>query len=459
MLILVLTLASGVSYSQNPEQIKNNPEMIWAEGSTQKEALDGITSKLAHAVGFTCPKSKFLSLMKTYSQDIRKATHQITYSGKFLRYISVNDTEKIFSSRRQKIAELKQSALSLQSSSPQDAVTLYRWALIYLKSLPGDNSKEISSFQNSISSLQRKQGQASAKNSISTATGIKSQMAHIDRETKQIVDILGEPLPEIKSIPSQEPKPSNAPIANSVVKRADYTPIQNVDVSIPEDKQVGYLRHFSIVDTEDRVNYFKRLEKESQKNMFHEDLLRSGKVASCPWVTPTVQWNRAVILLQAGLSPEFITGIMAGYNIRKAGFYASYKSNFTTVSSDRDILSSISPAELSGSNKVSLSMITGGVLYSLATDYPPEYPKNGRTNTMLYAGAGYGQRTVYWQDKSDNWAKVTDRTSNGIAVEAGVIYSFLNTSASARNFSLSAGIHTINFKTVGFTLGLGLNLK
>ena len=446
--LIVMLLASAMAFAQNPEQIKNNPEVIWAEGSTQKEALDGITSKLAHAVGFTCHKSKFLSLMKTYSQDIKKHTHQITYNGKFLRYISVSETEKIFSSRRQKIAELKQSARSLQSSGSQDAATLYRWALIYLKSLPGNNSRESSSLQGSINALQKKQGPTSA------LSGIRTRMAHIDRETKQIAGILGEPMPEIKNVPVSEPKPSNAPIADSGVKRTNYTPIRNVDVSqdvdvfvngkaIPEDPILDYLRHF------------KRLEEESQKNMFHEYLLGSGKVASCPWVTPTVQWNRAVVLFQAGLSPEFITGIMAGYNFRTAGFYASYKSNFTTVSSDRDILSSISPAELSGSNKVSLSMITGGVLYSLATSYPPEYPKHGRTNTMLYAGAGYGQRTVYWQDKSDKWAKVTDRTSNGIAIEAGVISSFLNTSA--RNLSLSAGIHTINFKTVGFTLGLGLN--
>lgn len=450
MLILVLTLASGVSYSQNPEQIKNNPEMIWAEGSTQKEALDGITSKLAHAVGFTCPKSKFLSLMKTYSQDIRKYSHQITYNGKFLRYINSRETSKLFSSRRQKIAELKQSAQSVQTSSPQEAATLYRWALTYLKSLPGDNSREISSLQGSLTSLQKKQGQAYSQPSST----VQTRMAHIDKETRQIAGILGEPVPDIKSIPSQEPKPkpSNVSIADSGIKRTDYAPIQK---AIPEDKKFDYLRLFSIADTEYRINYFKRLEEEAQKNMFFEELLSSGKVASCPWVTPTAQWNRAVILLQGGLSPEFITGIMAGYNIRKAGAYASYKSNFTSVSSDRDILSSISTSELSGNSKVSLSMITGGLLYSLATDYPPEYPKNGRINTMLYAGAGYGHRTVYWQDKSDNWAKVTDRTSNGIAVEAGVIYSFLNTSA--RNLSLSAGVHTINFKTVGFALGIGVN--
>ena len=453
MLILVLTLASGVSYSQNPEQIKNNPEMIWAEGSTQKEALDGITSKLAHAVGFTCPKSKFLSLMKTYSQDIRKYTHQITYNGKFLRYINSRETSKLFSSRRQKIAELKQSAQSVQTSSPQEAATLYRWALTYLKSLPGDNSREISSLQGSLTSLQKKQGQAYSQPSST----VQIRMAYIDKETRQIAGILGEPMPEIKSFQSPEPKPLNTQIADAGVKRIDYTPVRNVALSQDVDVFVDYLRFFSIADTKNRVNYFKRLEEESQKNMFFEELLSSGKVASCPWVTPTAQWNRAVSLLQGGLSPEFITGIMAGYNIRQAGFYASYKSNFTSVSSDRDILSSISPAELSGNSKVSLSMITGGLLYSLATDFPPEYPKHGRTNTLLYAGAGYGQRTVFWQDKSDNWAKVTDRTSNGIAVEAGVIYSFLNTSA--RNLSLSAGVHTINFKTVGFTLGIGVNFK
>ncbi|MBR6465673.1 MAG: hypothetical protein IKS82_04480 [Bacteroidales bacterium] len=447
---IVMLLASAMAFAQNPEQIKNNPEMIWAEGSTQKEALDGITSKLAHAVGFTCPKSKFLSLMKTYSQDIRKYTHQITYNGRFLRYISVSETEKIFSSRRQKIAELKQSARSLQSSGPKDAATLYRWALIYLKSLPGDNSRESSSLQGSINAIQKKQGQTSA------SSGIQTRMAHIDRETRQIAGILGEPMPEIKNVPVSEPKPLNAQIPDAGVKRTDLTPIQNVGVSqdvdafvngkaIPEDKQFERMKFISMLSGTGI-----KLDNYSQNNN------NTGKVASL-WVTPTGHWNRAVILLQAGFSPEFITGIMAGYNIRTAGFYASYKSNFTSVSSDGEILSSISPSELSANNKVSLSMITGGLLYSLARSYPPEWLKNGRTNTMLYAGAGYGQRTVYWQDKSENWAKVTDRTSSGVAVEAGVIYSFLNTSA--RNLSLSAGINTINFKTLGFTIGIGVNFK
>ena len=107
VVLIAALLASSFLFAQNPEQIKSDSKMIWAEGSSQKEALDGITSKLAYAVGFTCQKSKFLPLMQTYAQDIRKVTHQITYSGKFLRYISTSDLPKLFQARRQKIGELK----------------------------------------------------------------------------------------------------------------------------------------------------------------------------------------------------------------------------------------------------------------------------------------------------------------------------------------------------------------
>ena len=195
VVLIAALLASSFLFAQNPEQIKSNSKMIWAEGSSQKEALDGITSKLAYAVGFSCPQSKFLPLMKTYSQDIRRVTHQIAYNGKYLRYISTADLPKLFQARHQKIGELKSSADKYrqrftQTGSPsdaEDAVTLYRWAIAYLSSLPGGNSKEIKSLQQQINSLQKSAGKSSA---IIASSSIKSQMAHINRQASQIESIL-----------------------------------------------------------------------------------------------------------------------------------------------------------------------------------------------------------------------------------------------------------------------------
>ena len=184
-LVIVLLLglaASSALHAQNPQQIKSDPKMIWAEGSTQKEALDGITSKLAYAAGFTCPRAKFLPLMKTYSQDIRKATHQITYNGKYLRYLSGNEIQRLFQPRRQKVNELKASAQAARqrfSSSGQmqdaeDALTLCRWAIAYLSSLPGNNASELKSLRQQANSLRKA---LSSRSYTPSGKGIKAQMA------------------------------------------------------------------------------------------------------------------------------------------------------------------------------------------------------------------------------------------------------------------------------------------
>ena len=74
--MIAMLLASSFLFAQNPEQIKSSSKMIWAEGSSQKEALDGITSKLAYAVGFTCPQSKFLSLNRPHKKPVWLGRYQ-----------------------------------------------------------------------------------------------------------------------------------------------------------------------------------------------------------------------------------------------------------------------------------------------------------------------------------------------------------------------------------------------
>lgn len=131
------------------------------------------------------------------------------------------------------------------------------------------------------------------------------------------------------------------------------------------------------------------------------------------------------------------------------GIYASYRSNFTFVSSDLSIDSSEEPSHLTGSHKVSLQSATAGLLF--------QFSETPRIN--LYAGAGYGNRNVYWQTTSNQWAEVTDRSSKGLALEAGIIYSPVvdKSNAEKPGISLSAGLSTISFKTIGLTIGIGLS--
>ena len=67
----------------------------------------------------------------------------------------------------------------------------------------------------------------------------------------------------------------------------------------------------------------------------------------------------------------------------------------------------------------------------------------------VYAGAGYGARTLLWEDAAGKWASVRDRAAKGLAVDAGIILTF-------NRFSILAGASGIAFRTLSAELGLGL---
>lgn len=458
VVMIAMLLASSFLFAQNPEQIKSSSKMIWAEGSSQKEALDGITSKLAYAVGFTCPQSKFLSLMKTYSQDIRKATHQIAYNGKYLRYISTEDLPKLFQARRQKISELKSSASQskqrfTQTGSPsdaEDAATLYQWAIAYLSSLPGNNSREIASIQQQINSLRKSAAKSSPTLNASSST-IKSQMAHIDREASQIESILGIS-PAVKSISSK---------------------------SVAEEKRNATERKqlLSVPNTYTAPLFEYEMDEESLYKFVRENLageIRCLTIANDTFYRPgsrlyncfSVDFNRLIrsrvyILPQICFAPEWNAGALIGLKFRDsgAGIYASFRGNFTSVSSSSKILSSEPASSLTGSNKVSHQFIAAGVLLTPLI-FADNFSSIFNLSTAFYAGVGYGYRNVYWQTTSNQWAEVTDRSSKGIALEAGIIYSPIidkRSNPEKPGISLSAGLSTISFKTIGLTLGVGVS--
>ena len=82
-------------------------------------------------------------------------------------------------------------------------------------------------------------------------------------------------------------------------------------------------------------------------------------------------------------------------------------------------------------------MVTAGVLAGLAPWLD------------IYAGAGYGQKIILWQDIEDSWASVSDFTHKGLALEAGLITSW-------RRLCLGIGISTVNFRTASLDLSVGM---
>lgn len=66
----------------------------------------------------------------------------------------------------------------------------------------------------------------------------------------------------------------------------------------------------------------------------------------------------------------------------------------------------------------------------------------------LYAGAGYGSRTLLWQDVSERWAAVSDRSKTGLCLDGGLIFNI-------GVFSLLAGVSTVGFDSPVAQFGLG----
>lgn len=66
----------------------------------------------------------------------------------------------------------------------------------------------------------------------------------------------------------------------------------------------------------------------------------------------------------------------------------------------------------------------------------------------LYTGGGYGFSRTYWQTTDGPWARITDKSVSGPAVDLGILYA-------RRHLVLSAGATTIAFRSISGTVGIG----
>lgn len=74
----------------------------------------------------------------------------------------------------------------------------------------------------------------------------------------------------------------------------------------------------------------------------------------------------------------------------------------------------------------------------------------GKGRLVFYLGAGYGSRTVFWQDSDNAWAQISSASFSGISVEGGGIITL-------GTLCLGLGVETLGFKTIGITAGIGIN--
>lgn len=155
--------------------------------------------------------------------------------------------------------------------------------------------------------------------------------------------------------------------------------------------------------------------------------------------------RRMLVMAEVGYHPSQLSyGGMIGF-VRKNGAYVKFRSDFGSASADLECDDSGAltsggegtPYYKEGVTQKARLSVTAGYLRQL---WKPVY---------LYAGAGYGSRTLAWETVEGELVKNTDHSAVGVAAELGVI-------GRLGKFVLSVGFHTVNFKHHEVAIGVGI---
>lgn len=151
---------------------------------------------------------------------------------------------------------------------------------------------------------------------------------------------------------------------------------------------------------------------------------------------------RTLVMPVVGIGKTFSYGVMVGV-VKKTGGYLKAKYNFKSVNSDYVcdsngmIEGNDRPSWFTGEKESSRFAITGGVLQRIIR---PLY---------LYAGLGYGTRTLGWEMPGNEMAECKDYTYKGVEAEVGGIFRY-------KNFAIMAGVQTNSFKYWEASIGAGI---
>lgn len=164
-------------------------------------------------------------------------------------------------------------------------------------------------------------------------------------------------------------------------------------------------------------------------------------------MTSTIKFKepqRTLIMAEVGYHPsQFSYGGMIGF-VRKNGAYVKFRSDFGSTSTELECDDSGAltngegrPYYKKGIESKSRMSVTAGYLRQI---WQPLY---------MYAGVGYGSRTLAWETADGISVKNADHSATGAAAELGAI-------GRLGTFALSVGFHTVNFKYYELSFGVGV---
>ena len=408
-LLTILGCVLGLSLqAQTVSQIKADPAYIWAEGNgTAKSqadaaALEALSFRLAATDILDVEPSRRLAVWQTYLQDLKECSTRLDVSSTAcLRYIAWNDIPSVFSDRWRKVRELILSAENALAHGAKDEARTYcHWAEIYLASLPEGDS----SLRSRVSQLGQSLG--SGNTSAVRMRNIESETATISRAlhlsgTKSEVAVRKTAEAEPRSTPVEQPVPRKVYALPSYVL---LTPISLPVVTgalIPP--------------------------------------LSVSREATPAQEKPSYQW-KTLAFAEIGRMPAF--GLQAVWLPGRFGAYLSARSNFNftraAYSCQSDGTTEFGYLWPSGKSRGRRIAASAGVVFRVipAVD--------------IYAGAGYGQETLLWEDTSGSWASVADLSPQGALAELGVFLNF-------NHLCLGVGVSTTAFTQACAQIGLGLS--
>ncbi|MBR0500242.1 MAG: hypothetical protein IJJ72_04530 [Bacteroidales bacterium] len=248
-----------------------------------------------------------------------------------------------------------------------------------------------------------------------------SQLARFEKMKKRYAAVVT--LPDLTAAPIQPPAPVQVIQGQTVV-------IRDTVLVVREIRQTDTVR---VVEQVEKI-----VEVPVERVVEVPAAAPEAQVAPNPLSSPRPRTNY-LFLAQAAV-PDYSFGAMLGA-ARKAGLYVRFDSSFRRQTADysctRDGQAPYGQIWTTGRSMSSKFSVTGGGLW-----HPLPW-------LSAYAGAGYGERGLYWEDISGKWAHVSDVSASGITTDLGLVFNL-------DHFALSAGITSVAFRRFDAILGLGV---
>ena len=404
-LILCLFLLPVLLFGQDIRKIKENPSFLWGEGtgkdyeSMQASAVDALIRKLSSTDLIGLPSGHEFAVWKTYRNDIISVSDVVWDSGTALRYIAWKEVDKIFSRRKNLSSELYSRAVKASSAGKVgEAAACSDWALTLLEVLPEDKATKAS-----LKAMRKKLGDVEP----TTVPGL----SYVGREVEEIRKALGITKPTVSTKVSKE-KPSDTVVVSD----------PGEVISIPALALIPDQWTLAVQQDVPRLHL-----------QPHQALPAFSDEGAIP--------VNYLAVAQIAAFPSVETGLFLGLKKGRVGGYLSFRTGLQAVKEDyvcsSDGLADFGHIWASGLSKYTRLSISGGIIVG------------NSSGLACYAGAGFGSVGCFWEDVSGQWAKVKDKSFQGLLVEAGLLWT-------TGKIVLTAGLSSVSFSTLSPTLGLGI---